>query len=109
LNTNLIGTDFRKVNFIYDNENEIKQSFLGSIYNSQIITMLDIYYNTPKNASNYCKLNLNIDNHEKCVEAIMNISESSEASKFPDTFDPKKYNLIDVSDFINFLKNQKTN
>ena len=104
LKTKLTGTDFSKSNFFYNNADKIKKSFFASLYNSKPIIASDVYNLTIKNASNYCTKHQGKYDLEVCIEAIMKISVSPEVTKFPNTFDVSKYNLIDASDFIKFLK-----
>lgn len=108
IHTNLIGVDFSKVEFLYDNTDQIKKNFSGSIYNSRPITISGEYNKNPENAANYCALHQTKYSSKTCIEAILKITESSETTQFPSSFDPKKYNLIDASDFMEFLK-QSTN
>lgn len=112
----LVGIDFSTAHFIYDDDN-VSKYFVGSIYNSKSITNLDVDHtnNTHEYKAAYCNTNKDRYDYETCYYALritpcplkdirVNPNASIPATKFPENFDPQKNNLIDVSEFFDFLK-----
>lgn len=112
-NADLQGTDFSDATLVYDNKENFLNSFKGALYNSQAINWDNngfLFKNFEQNVQKYCNNKKDQDQDRKsiCIK-IMELNRdrftgSVKATKFPKDFDPKNFDMIDVYEFIEYLK-----